>query len=460
MRDLTRLILPDVRELLGSGAKEDLGQELARFHPADIADLLAYMEPEEGARLFTALDPGGRADLFAHLDENLQVDLVERLGRGTMIEVIENLSADDRADLVEALPERTRAAILPLLAQAERNEIRRLLSYPEDSAGSVMTTEYAAIAPDLTVREALDLIRRIAPSRETIYYLYVVDRNHRLVGVVSLRDLVLARPDQRVEAIMERETIYAAVTDDRELVARAVEKYDLLAMPVVDENGRLVGIVTQDDVMDVLREESTEDAHKMAAIDPLESPYLHVRFWELVRRRATWLVILLFTGTFAGEVLFSFEGTWKSITILSFFFPIIIASGGNSGSQSSVLVIRSLAIGEVRLGHWKRVILREWGQGVVLGLILGVLLGLIGLLRTSFGSAAALPVHPAQLGLAVALALLLVVTLGTTLGSALPLLFKRLGMAPAIMSAPAIAASMDVVGLFGFFHVVRLILGI
>ena len=454
MRDLTRLILPEVREMLASGETRELAKEFARLHPADIADLISHLEEEEGAKLFLALEPSERVEVFEHLDESVQVKLVELVGKGPMIEGIEAMSPDDRADLIQALPEKTREAILPLLAQAERNETRRLLSYPEGSAGSVMTTEFATIPPDLTVREALDHLRRAAPSRETIYYIYVTDENRKLIGVLSLKNLVLAEPDQVVKDIMEPDVIVVRVDEDQEEVARVVEKYDFLAIPVVDHAGRLVGIITQDDIIDVIREEATEDAQKMAAMEPLETTYRSSSFWELVRKRGTWLLLLFFAEMLTGETLAAYESTWRTIAVLVSFVPLIIATGGNAGGQSAVLVIRSLALGEISLKDWSGVIMREIGQGMVLGLILGS----VGLLRALLWNDPSAHVMGFQLGIAVGISLVAVVTLGTLIGSTLPLVFKRLGMDPAIMSSPSIACTMDVLGMLTYFSIADLIL--
>ncbi len=455
MQDFTRLILPDVRDLLAQGDHEEVARELERLHPADIADLLSHLDPEEGAALFMALSPQDRVEVFEHLDESVQVDLVERVGRGPMVEVIEALSSDDRADLIQALPEETAKKILPLLAQADRNEVRRLLSYPEDSAGALMSTEFASIPPDLTVREALESLRRMAPSRETIYYIYVVDENQHLVGVLSLKDLVLARPDDLVRDIMEKDVIVVRVDDDQEEVARAVEKYDFLAIPVVDGLGRMVGIVTQDDVMDVLKEEATEDAQKMAAMEPLETSYLHSGFFELVRKRGTWLVLLFFGELITSQTLAAYESTWSSLAILVALIPLINSSGGNTGGQSAVLVIRSLALGEITPRDWFRVVLREIGQGLVLGMILA----LVGVCRVLFWGDAGDAVPELKLALAVAVSLLSVVTLGAFLGSTIPMVFKKLGMDPAVMSNPSLSVAMDILGMLTYFNVVRLVLG-
>ncbi len=456
MQDFTRLILPDVRELLAQGDHEEVARELERLHPADIADILSHLEPDEGAALFMALSPQDRVEVFKHLDESVQVDLVERVGRGPMVEVIEALSSDDRADLIQALPEETQKEILPLLAQADRNEVRRLLSYPEDSAGALMSTEFASIPPDITVREALESLRRIAPSRETIYYIYVLDENQRLVGVVSLKDLVLAHPDDRIRDIMTKDVIVVRVDDDQEEVARAVEKYDFLAIPVVDGLGRMVGIVTQDDVMDVIRDEATEDAQKMAAMEPLETSYLHSGFFELVRKRGTWLVLLFFGELITSQTLAAYESTWSSLAILVALIPLINSSGGNTGGQSAVLVIRSLALGEITPRDWFRVVLREIGQGLVLGMILA----LVGVCRVLFWGDAGNAVPEMQLALAVALSLLTVVTLGAFLGSTIPMIFKKLGMDPAVMSNPSLSVTMDILGMLTYFNVVRLVLQI
>ncbi len=446
MKDITSLLLPDICELVESGVPEELRQALAHLHPADLADLISEAEEAAKIRIIENLDHRDRVETFEHLEEDDQLELVGLLGRGRMVAILDAMSSDDRADFIKALPQNTVDALLPLMAQAERNDIRRLVSYPEETAGALMTTEYAALQADVTVSEALARLREIAPERETINYVYVVQNGiGKLLGVVTLTQLVRAAPGKRLEEIMNTDMISIPVTEDQEEAARAFEHYDFLAMPVVDDDGRLLGIITHDDILDVVVEESTEDAHRMAAVEPLEDEYLKVGFWSLARKRGLWLSVLFIGETFTGSAMRHFEGILNSSVGLTLivFIPLILSSGGNSGSQSATLVTRALALGEVRFRDIFRVFRREIGMGLVLGGFLGA----VGFVRAFFWDTE--PGIP----MVVAIALVGVVTVGTLLGSLLPLFFERIGLDPAVTSTPFVASVVDVMGILLYFEI-------
>ncbi len=449
MKDITSLLLPDLHELLHSGTSEELSQALSHLHPADMADLVAEAEDVDKVRVFEVLGARDRVDTFEHLEEDDQLHLVGLLGRRRMVAILDAMSSDDRADFIKAVPQKTEDLLIPLLAQSERNDVRRLVSYPEETAGALMTTEYASLQAEVTVGEALASLRQVAPERETIYYVYVVRNSDRkLLGVVTLSELVRAAPSKRLEEIMNRDLITIPVEEDQEEVARAFEHYDFLAMPVVDDDGRLLGIITYDDILDVVEEESTEDAHRMGAVEPLSDPYLKVGFWSLARKRGLWLSVLFLGGMFTTSAMRHFEAVLNPALGLIFFIPLILSSGGNSGSQSASLITRALALGEVRFGDVMRVFRREIGMGLVLGGFLGV----VGFLRAYFWDV------PVGVPLVVALALVSVVTIGTLLGSLLPLLFQRIGLDPAVTSTPFVASLVDVMGIFLYFEIARRLL--
>jgi magnesium transporter len=449
MKDITSLLLPDIREILRGGDAAELRGALSHLHPADLADLMTAAEDVDRVRVFESLEAPDRVQTFEHLEEEEQLHLLDLLGRERMVAVLDAMSSDDRADFIKALPEGTIDALLPLLAQAERNDVRKLVSYPEETAGALMTTEYAALPAEMTVGEALDRLRKVAPERETIYYVYVVGREDRkLLGVVTLVELVRAVPGRRLEQIMNRDLITIPVSADQEEVARAFEHYDFLAMPVVDSEGRLLGIVTHDDILDVVEEESTEDAHRMGAVEPLEDPYLKVGFWSLARKRGLWLSVLFLGEMFTGTALERYEGVFAHAMGLVLFIPLILSSGGNSGSQSASLITRSLALGEVRFRDLFRVFRRE----LSMGLVLGGFLGIVGLVRAWFWQG------DASLSMVVGLALVGVVTIGTLLGSLLPLLFQRVGLDPAVTSTPFVASVVDIMGVILYFEIARWVL--
>ncbi|HKY33223.1 MAG TPA: magnesium transporter [Candidatus Polarisedimenticolia bacterium] len=445
MNDVTALILPEVRELLEAGDREALQRALAEIHPADISDIIANLEEDPARLVFEALPEKKRVATFEHLAESDQLRLLEALGRDRMIHIIEEMSSDDRADFIQALPERTAENLLPLLAQAERNDVRKLVAYQDGTAGAVMTTEYASVPAEASVGEALLLLRRIAPDKETIYYVFITDPDRRLLGYTTLRELVLARPEQNVMEVRRQPLISMPVEADQEDVARTIQRYDFLALPIVDSENRLVGIVTYDDVIDVIQEEATEDAQRMGAVEPFAMPYLKAGFWQLAWRRGAWLMVLFLGELFTGVALRHFEATLQGVLSLVFFLPVIISAGGNSGSQSATLVIRSLAVGEVRLRDWFRVFYREIGMGLALGLFLG-----------SLGYARAILWETSHLvALAVALTLVAVVIVGSLAGAMLPLLFRLCRLDPGVASSPFVASLVDVVGIIVYFSIAR-----
>jgi len=449
MKDITSLILPDVHEILKGGDGEELRRALGHFHPADLADLVQSLDDPEKVQVFQALRNRIRVETFEHLEEDDQLRLVDLMGRKGMVEILDAMSSDDRADLMQALPEATLDALLPHLAQAERNDVKKLVSYPEDTAGALMTTEYASLPAETTVAEALERLRKIAPERETIYYVFVVRGPERkLEGVVTLTELVRAKPGRRLEEIMNRDVITLPVDADQEEVARVFERYDFLAMPVVDGVGHLLGIITYDDILDVVEEESTEDAHRMGAVEPLDEPYLRAGFWSLAWRRGLWLSVLFFGEMFTTSAMGHYEATFAQILGLVLFIPLIISSGGNSGSQSATLITRAIALGEVRFSDWWRIFWRE----ATMGLVLGGFLGAIGYARAYLWG------NGHGLATVVAIAVVCVVTCGSLLGSLLPLVFKRIGLDPAVTSTPFVASLVDVVGIVIYFKIAQWLL--
>jgi magnesium transporter len=375
-----------------------------------------------------------------------QIELVKAGDRAHLGPLIEWMAPDNRDDLLRELDPELVEEILPLVAKAERHDIRMLLSCPEGSAGSLMTTEYASLPADITAGEAITRLRSQAPNSESIYYIYVLDAERRLLGFVSLRDLILAKPMALVADLMQRDPISVRVEEPRERVVEKLARFDFIAIPVVDDRNRLVGIVTHDDVLDAVRQEATDDAQRIAAIQPLGESYLEAALISMTWKRGVWLAILFATAAVTAMVL----AKWQSPHAwLVAFIPLVIASGGNSGNQSATLVITALSTGDCRLTDWPRILRRE----LVLGLLLGGLLAIPGyLLALAYApSAAAAIVIP--------LTILGVVLMGTLVGSALPLLFRSLGLDPALMSNPFVSAIVDIVGIVLYMSVAIVLLG-
>jgi magnesium transporter len=367
-----------------------------------------------------------------------------------------SLAPDDAADLIQEAPDDQREALMGLLEETTRREVRALLAYAEDDAGGLMSPRFARVRPGMTVDEAILYLRRQADKRlETIYYAYVLDQEQKLLGVVSFRDLFQARGSALVSEVMHGDLVTVPEDMDQERVGRVFAEHDLVAIPVVDGTGRMRGIVTVDDIVDVVQEEATEDIHKIGGSEALEAPYLEVGFLEMVRKRAGWLIVLFVAQFMTTLVLLRYESFFDRLSVLAVFIPMIVSSGGNSGSQASTLVIRAMALSEVRLLDWARVLLRE----LAVGLALGLLLGGIGLLRILLlPPETSTQVDALRLGGTVALSVLGVVVWGTLSGSMLPFLLRKVGLDPAAASAPLVSTVVDVVGLMIYIGVAGVIL--
>ena len=402
-----------------------------------------------------------RAEIFSHIDSDLQIEIAAGLRREEAARLLSDMPPDDRADLFNRLPEEKRDAVLPALAQAEREDIRRLTVHKEGTAGAVMTSDYAALQPDLTVAEAIERLREIAPDRETIYYAYVVDDKRKLIGFVSLKDLILARRDVRVQDIMHTEPIAARVDEDQEEAARKIQKYDLIALPVLNGDDALVGIITHDDALDVITQEHTEDIEKLMAIAGRHESmgYMKTSPWEHFKNRAGWVVVLAILGLVSGYIVQSFEGLLMQFAILAAFMPMLADTGGNTGSQSATLVIRALALKEIGPRDAARVLAKEVWVSLLLGALLGIVAyGRVALLYAGSSLRAGLSVH--WVGAAIATALGLQVVTATLIGALLPLGAARMRCDPAVVASPALTTIVDITGLMLYFWTVKLFLGV
>ncbi len=457
------ILLPEIKELIAQGDRGALSAFCQGGHPADVAEAVAGLSPDDLERFFGLVDTEEGAEVFGHLPEELQVKLATRIGTRRLAAVLTHMPPDERVDLVKAIPEEAREAVLPALAHAEREDIRRLAAYQEGTAGSVMTSDYASLPPDITVREALERLRHEAPDRETIYYVYIVDSNRRLVGFVSLKDLILARPDQRLDELMHREVISVNATDDQEAVAREIQKYDFIAIPVVDDRGVLVGIVTHDDALDILTQEQTEDLEKLMAIGGTHEPgvYLTKPAWEHFRNRAGWIVGLAALEIVSGWIIHSYEATLSHLMILALYMPMVADTGGNTGSQSATVVVRALALGEVKPSFKDilRVLWKELQVAVFLAVVLGVLSS-AKVLFLSHDSYIPAGFSLGPIAGVIGLALAIQVVTATLVGAILPMGAAALDLDPAVVASPALTTIVDITGLLIYFATAKMLLGI
>lgn len=439
----------ELDELLEGGDLELLDRWLAQADVVEIADELSRLPRESRAVPFRLLARDRALEVFERLDPSLQQELLEGLRETNVQQLFEEMDPDDRARLTEEMPAKVARRLLAGLSANERQLTATLLGYAEDSAGRLMSPEVASLRAGMTVADALERLRRIGRSAETIYALPVTDDHRRLVGALGLRDLVLADPATLIGDLMDTDVFSARVDADQEVVARLVRDADLLALPIVDGEDRLVGIVTVDDAMEVLEEEETEDLARAGGAEPLGRPYMATSVLQIARSRVVWLLILIVAATLTVNVLQLFEGTLDQVVALALFIPLVIGTGGNTGAQAATTVTRALAVGEVRFGDLGVVVLRE----ARVGLLLGAMLGLLALGPAWFFAGR-------EIAVVVGLTLLAVCTLAAFVGSFLPLVARRVGVDPAVMSAPFITTLVDASGLVLYFLIARAVLGL
>jgi len=440
------LYLPELREMLAENDTAGLAEFCHALHPARTAEFMEGLSAKEAWAVLQHTEVPLRTQVFGFFEQVRQIEIIETLDRGEIAAFIGELPPDDRVDLLAEARPWIVDELMPLIPTDERRDIQRLSAYPEDTAGAVMTTEFARLSEDLPVGRALTEIGQQAESLETIYYLYVVDEEDHLRGLVSARQLVssIGKPDTPIGDLMERDLVTVHVADDQEEVAQKVARYDLLAIPVVDDEHHMVGIVTHDDVIDVVREEATEDAHRIAAVAPLDEGYLQTKLATLTWKRGVWLTVLFFGALLTALALREYEYFYaiKEFKWLVLFIPLVISTGGNIGNQSATLIITALATGDVTLRDWWRVIRRELTMGLLLGGFFGAL-----------GYLCALAVVDARAAAVIPVTLLLIIVTGALLGSLLPLIFRRLGLDPAMMSNPFVAGLIDVLGIVIYMKV-------
>jgi magnesium transporter len=417
------------------------------LHPADLAALLDLRQPEAAWETLAALPLARRAETFGYLSATTQVAVAAVAPRRALAELVSAMDADERADLWARLPEEAREALAPALAAAEREDIRKLASYPPGTAGAVMTSDYAVLRPEMTARDAIEALRRQAASKETIHVAYVLSPGRRLLGTVTLEDLVLSPPDRPVSQIMHADAPAVRAEEPAEQAARIVARYDLPAVPVLNGGDAMVGIVTADDAMDVAEAEATTDFHKAGGSASLGVALREATIGLLYRKRIVWLVVLVFANVFSGAGIAAFEEVIAANVALVFFLPLLIDSGGNAGSQAATLMVRALATGEARLADWGRMLGRETLVAALLGLTMAGAVSLLGLVRGG-----------PEIALVVAATMVCVVLVGSLVGLSLPFLLSRFGLDPATASAPLITTIADASGVLIYFAIASALL--
>ena len=424
---------------------------LSTMNAADIGGAFEVIPENLRPILFRLLPKELAAEAFVEMDPDLQQTLIAGLSDNELHDVVDELFVDDAADLVEEMPANVVSRILAQADPEKRRMINEILNYPEDSAGSIMTTEYVSLRPELTVEEAIRRIRQVGVDKETINTCYVVDATRCLIGALTIRGMILAKEDAKLGELMNANVISVTTVEDQESVASKLAKYDLNAIPVVDGENRLVGIVTIDDAVDVLVEEATEDIEKMAAITPSDKPYMKTPVLEIWCKRIPWLLLLMISATFTGMIITKFENALASVVILTAYIPMLMDTGGNSGSQASVSIIRSLSLNEVEFKDILRVVWKEFRVAI----LCGVSLAAVGFLKLMFLDRAGLNV-----ALVVSITLLITVLAAKIIGSTLPLLAKKIGFDPAVCASPFITTIVDALSLLIYFSIATAMLGL
>jgi magnesium transporter len=447
MQKRTSIISPEIKEILSLPDKEKQIRELfSDFHPRDIFELCEDLDPEENAQIIISLGRPLGIEFFQHFKIKQQREIYQHFSKKWMADILEEMAPDERADFIKALPKKRVEEILPLVAQAERNDIKRLIQFKEGTAGSVLTTEYAALPQDITVREAIRRLKLQAFNRETIYYIYIIDAERRLIGFVSLKDLIIAESTSMIKDIMHTNITIVNVNDDKEAVAKELADYDLIAIPVIDDSNKLIGIVTHDDVVDVINEEHTEDVYRYAAAGEYID-YMGSKSTTIAKQRILWLMVLVAMGFVSGWVMERYAFQLEAVVSLVFFIPLLCDSGGNAGTQSSTVVIRGLATGEIEMSEIFKVFWKELRTGLLVGLAMGCLAAIRAIVMNK----------DPLLAITVGLAMIATVIVATTLGAVLPIMFKKMKFDPALMSGPFITSIVDIVSLFVYLHLAMII---
>lgn len=438
---ITKRNVPEVRKIF-----ED-------YNLIDIAEVLNTIEnPADLLFIFKTVPANYTGEVFTYLDKDVQENLINTLTSEQISAILDNVYTDDIVDFIEEMPSNLMMKILRSASKQTRQEINHLLDYKENSAGSIMTTELIELKEEDTIKEAMDRIRKTGKEAETISYLFVIDNSRKLVGTLRLRDLIFAAENSKIGDIMETDFVSVMTTDDQEVVASIFKRYDLNAIPVTTQDSRLVGIITVDDIIDVIDEEATEDIQKMAAMQPLQEEYLKIPVFTLAKKRIVWLMVLMFSATFTGLIINRFEDVLMHLPALTIFIPMLMDTGGNSGGQTSTLVIRGLALGQITTKDYGKVLTKEMGVALIAGGSLAAFDFCWILFENAVGIIKITPtVSPYLVALLVALSLFITIFLAKSIGSTLPIIAKKIGFDPALMAGPLVTTIVDAVSLMVYF---------
>ena len=453
---LSKLLMPEIESLIAERKLSILKEILVDWTPADIADLIVDLPEQDKVIVFRVIPADLATDTFEHLEFDTQEELLKAMGNEEVASILNDMSPDDRTALLEELPGTYAKRLIQLLSADERKIAQTLLGYPENSVGRLMTPAYIAVKQNWLVGETLEYIRKNGEDSETLNVIYVIDDKGKLIDDIRIREVILSPLDKIISDLMDENFTALNVHDDQEKAVELFKKYDRVALPVVDNYGILIGIVTVDDVLDVAEEEATEDIQKIAGVSALEEPFPTIPIFSMVRKRAIWLTILFVAQILTAVAMGFFGDEISKAVVLSIFIPLVISSGGNSGSQAATLVIRAMAVGEIALADWWLIMRRE----IISGLMLGGILGTIGFLQVAILTNVfhIISSHWVLIGITVFFSLIGIVLWGTISGSMLPFILKKLGADPATSSAPLIATLCDVTGLVIYFSVAMLIL--
>jgi len=433
---------PEIVEMLEQKRTHDVRQTLGDLQTPEIVDLLEELPSQHRAVTFRLLPREIAADVFTELPGDQQSQLLDELTNEQLAQMFNEMDPDDRAELFDEMPGQLAAQLLQMMRPEERRSTQVILGYPVDSVGRIMTPEYISLKPDWTVEQAFDAIRRRGAEAETVHVLYVVDDRGRLLDDIRIRELLLADPKATIESLMDESAVWLNARDDQEEAVRTMERYDVSVLPVVDRDHVLVGIITFDDVADVAEEETTEDIHKGGAIAPLELSYRETTITRLFRKRVGWLVLLVFINLISAAVIETYEATLEAMIALAFFIPLLIDSGGNTGSQSATLMVRAIATGDVKLGQWARTVGKEIFVGISLGIAVGLAALLLGMFRFGW-----------EIGVIVGVSMVCIILTANLIGTILPFILTRLKLDPATASAPLITSIADITGLLIYFGI-------
>lgn len=448
--ELRQLVRSQLELLLENGNLEGAKSLLIPVQPVDIAEAIEGLPESAQLIAFRLLSKAEAIEVYEYLNTDVQQALIQEFKRQEVLDIVDKMSPDDRAKMFDELPAKIVRRLLSQLSPKERQATAILLGYGDDTAGRIMTPEYISLKENLTVSQTLERIRSLSNASEVVYYLYVTDSSRQLTGIVSLRDLVVAATDTTLAEIMTRDVVFVHTDTDQEEVARTIQRYDIVAVPVVDSEERLVGVVTVDDVIDIIEQEATEDIYALGGVQSDGDNYFQTNLLTVARRRVVWLFVLLITNTVTGAIIRFNESLLQEVVILAAFIPLLTGTGGNVGAQSSTVVIRGLNTEEIQNMGAGKVVFREAAAGILLGLILGVMATVWAyFLQGSF-----------QVAISVGISLVAIALLASVAGSALPFLFRSFNLDPALMSAPFITTAVDVLGVLIYFNIARTILGL